>query len=219
MTVRGRQCLYSLHLHLVTLGPGWRESVTVRSSKGNEAPTVGFGPLKPAGAACHCPRDSGVAVTHRKCRLVTYARKLRAHDVKFGMRARASDGGPPGPLEASLANANLQVLVSGAFGEGNKGLHSFVRELAVSGAPRLQAKLALTQARWRHASTASPRAAPVSRLRAATRSSSSRASAASTCCARTATAHSVRPRQRRVMEDMSTDSSRRLQRIVSGQRP
>jgi len=72
-----------------------------------------------------------------------YARKLRAHDVKFGMRARASDGGPPGPLEASLANANLQVLVSGAFGEGNKGLHSFVRELAVSGAPRLQAKLGL----------------------------------------------------------------------------
>jgi hypothetical protein len=72
-----------------------------------------------------------------------YARKLRAHDVKFGMRARASDGGPPGPLEASLATANLQVLVSGAFGEGNKGLHSFVRELAISGAPRLQAKLGL----------------------------------------------------------------------------
>ena len=72
-----------------------------------------------------------------------YARKLRAHDVKFGMRARASDGGPPGPLEASLATANLQVLVSGAFGEGNKGLHSFVRELAASGAPRLQAKLGL----------------------------------------------------------------------------
>ena len=38
---------------------------------------------------------------------------------------------------------NLQVLVSGAFGEGNKGLHSFVRELADSGAPRLQAKLGL----------------------------------------------------------------------------
>jgi len=75
-----------------------------------------------------------------------YARKLRAHDVKFGMRARASDGGPPGPLEASLATANLQVLVSGAFGEGNKGLHSFVRELAVSGAPRLQAKLGLDAA-------------------------------------------------------------------------
>ena len=72
-----------------------------------------------------------------------YARKLRAHDVKFGMRARANDGGPPGPLEASLATANLQVLVSGAFGEGNKGLHSFVRELADSGAPRLQAKLGL----------------------------------------------------------------------------
>jgi hypothetical protein len=35
------------------------------------------------------------------------------------------------------------VLVSGAFGEGNKGLHSFVRELAASGAPRLQAKLGL----------------------------------------------------------------------------
>jgi hypothetical protein len=35
------------------------------------------------------------------------------------------------------------VLVSGAFGEGNKGLHSYVRELAVSGAPRLQAKLGL----------------------------------------------------------------------------
>ena len=72
-----------------------------------------------------------------------YARKLRAHDVKFGMRAHASDGGPPGPLEASLATANLQVLVSGAFGEGNKGLHSFVRELAASGAPRMQTKLGL----------------------------------------------------------------------------
>jgi hypothetical protein len=35
------------------------------------------------------------------------------------------------------------VLVSGAFGEGNKGLHSYVRELAVSGTPRLQAKLGL----------------------------------------------------------------------------
>jgi hypothetical protein len=35
------------------------------------------------------------------------------------------------------------VLVSGAFGEGNKGLHSFVRELAASSAPRLQAKLGL----------------------------------------------------------------------------
>jgi hypothetical protein len=56
-----------------------------------------------------------------------YARKLRAQDVKFGMRAPA----------------NLQVLVSGAFGEGNKGLHSYVRELAASGAPRLQAKLGL----------------------------------------------------------------------------
>jgi hypothetical protein len=59
-----------------------------------------------------------------------YARKLRAHDVEFGMRASATDGGPPGPLEASLATANLQALVSGAFGEGNTGLHSFVRELA-----------------------------------------------------------------------------------------
>ena len=54
-----------------------------------------------------------------------YARKLRARDVKFGMRARERR-----PLDASLATANLQVLVSGAFGEGNKGLHSFVRELA-----------------------------------------------------------------------------------------
>jgi hypothetical protein len=35
------------------------------------------------------------------------------------------------------------VLDSGAFGACNKGLHSFVRELAVSGAPRLQAKLGL----------------------------------------------------------------------------
>ena len=35
------------------------------------------------------------------------------------------------------------MLVCGAFGEGNKGLHSFVRELAASGAPRLQAKLGL----------------------------------------------------------------------------
>ena len=75
-----------------------------------------------------------------------YARKLRAHDVKFGMRARASDGGPPGPLEASLASANLQVLVGGAFGEGSEGLHKFVRELAASGAPRLQAKLGLSTA-------------------------------------------------------------------------
>ena len=33
--------------------------------------------------------------------------------------------------------------MSGAFGEGNKGLHSFVRELADSSAPRLQAKLGL----------------------------------------------------------------------------
>jgi hypothetical protein len=30
-----------------------------------------------------------------------------------------------------------------SFGEGNKGLHSFVRELAASGAPRLHAKLGL----------------------------------------------------------------------------
>jgi hypothetical protein len=36
-----------------------------------------------------------------------YARKLRAHDIKISMRANATDGGPPGPLEASLATANL----------------------------------------------------------------------------------------------------------------
>jgi hypothetical protein len=59
------------------------------------------------------------------------------------MRASATDGGPPGPLEASLATTNLQMLVGGVFDEGNKGLHSFVRELAASGAPRLQAKLGL----------------------------------------------------------------------------
>jgi hypothetical protein len=53
------------------------------------------------------------------------------------MRTSATDGGPPGPLEARLATANLQVLVSGAFGEGNKGLRSFVRERAASGAQRL----------------------------------------------------------------------------------
>jgi hypothetical protein len=33
--------------------------------------------------------------------------------------------------------------ISKAFGDGNKGLNSFVRELAASGAPRLQAKMGL----------------------------------------------------------------------------
>jgi hypothetical protein len=117
-----------------------------------------------------------------------YASKLRAHDIKFGMRASATDGGPPGPLEASLATANLQVLVSGAFGEGNKGLHSVVRELAASGAPRLQAKLGLDLG----SAAARIRRVAYERIGLAIASGhaqqllGSRASAASTCAARTA---------------------------------
>jgi hypothetical protein len=88
---------------------------------------------------------------------------------------------------ASRATADLQVFVSGAFGEGNKCLHSCVRELAPH---RLQATLGLDPGSAAARTATSPTSAT------AMCSSSSRALAASTtrrarCCARIATWHTL----------------------------
>ena len=84
---------------------------------------------------------------------------------------------------ASRATADLQVFVSGAFGEGNKCLHSCVRELAPH---RLQATLGLDPGSAAARTATSPTSAT------AMCSSSSRALAASTFCARIATARTSR---------------------------
>jgi hypothetical protein len=115
-----------------------------------------------------------------------YARKLRAHDVKFGMRASATDGGPPGPLEAGLATANLQVLSAARLARATRASTRSCASWRPAARHGCRPSWASTQARRRHASGASPTSASASRSRAATRSSSSRASAASTCAARTA---------------------------------